>query len=154
MAKPKRGMNRAKNNLRESANSFTDNIILMLTIHICYVLVLSIMRSIQKSNRLTVWIVSFFLSLFHLPAAPLTWFPGPAMDYPGSAAATVVMPGLGNVVIAGRYRLSRGSERHEQLLDAVGTAVQRQSGARRRGQWRLDHRLRRQRWNQFREHGD
>ena len=123
MAKPKRGMNRAKSNLRESANSFTDNIILMLTIHICYVLVLSNMRSIQKSNRLTVWIVSFFLSLFHLPAAPLTWFPGPAMDYPGSAAATVVMPGLGNVVIAGSTAYPEGLSATNSLLDAVGTAV-------------------------------
>ena len=36
-----------------------------------------------------------------LCAAPLTWFPGPALDYPGSAAATVVVSSLGNVVIAG-----------------------------------------------------
>ena len=36
-----------------------------------------------------------------LYAAPLTWFPGPALDYPGSDAATVVISSLGNVVIAG-----------------------------------------------------
>ena len=41
-------------------------------------------------------------------AAPLTWFPGPAMDYPGSDAATVVMPGLGNVVIAGTTAYPEG----------------------------------------------
>jgi hypothetical protein len=43
-----------------------------------------------------------------MSAAPLTWFPGPAMDYPGSAAATVVMPGLGNVVIAGTTAYPEG----------------------------------------------
>ena len=43
-----------------------------------------------------------------LCAAPLTWFPGPAMDYPGSDAATVVMPGLGNVVIAGSTAYPEG----------------------------------------------
>ena len=128
MAKPKRGMNRAKSNLRESANSFTDNIILMLTIHICYVLVLRNMRSIQKSNRLTVWIVSFFLSLFHLPAAPLTWFPGPAMDYPGSDAATVVMPGSGQRRDCRGTAYPEGLSATNSLLDAVGAAVlQRQS---------------------------
>ncbi|MFZ0829395.1 MAG: kelch repeat-containing protein [Verrucomicrobiia bacterium] len=36
-----------------------------------------------------------------LSAAPLTWFPGPALDYPGSDAATVGISSLGNVVIAG-----------------------------------------------------
>ena len=41
------------------------------------------------------------LCLLRLSAAPLTWFPGPAMDYPGSYAATVVLSGLGNAVIAG-----------------------------------------------------
>ena len=48
------------------------------------------------------------LCLLHLSAAPLAWFPGPAMDYPGSEAATVVMPGLGNVVIAGTTAYPEG----------------------------------------------
>jgi len=43
-----------------------------------------------------------------LSAAPLTWFPGPAMDYPGSDAATVVIPSLGNVVIAGNTAYPEG----------------------------------------------
>ncbi len=36
-----------------------------------------------------------------LCAAPLTWFPGPALDWPVSGAATVVSSGLGNVLIGG-----------------------------------------------------
>ena len=43
-----------------------------------------------------------------LSAAPLAWFPGPAMDYPGSSAATVVMPGMGNIVIAGTTAYPEG----------------------------------------------
>ena len=66
------------------------------------------MRSNLKSYRFIVWVAGFRLSLFQLPAAPLTWFPGPAMDYPGSDAATVVMPGLGNVVIAGSTAYPEG----------------------------------------------
>ncbi len=46
--------------------------------------------------------------LLHLSAAPLAWFPGPAMDYPGSDAATVIMPGQGNVVIAGTTAYPEG----------------------------------------------
>ena len=38
-----------------------------------------------------------------LHAAPLTWFPGPSLDYADSAAATVVLSGYGNVVIGGDY---------------------------------------------------
>lgn len=34
-------------------------------------------------------------------AAPLTWFPSPALDWPLSGAATVVLPGLGNVLVGG-----------------------------------------------------
>jgi len=45
-------------------------------------------------------ITPLFVSVY-LCAAPLTWFPGPALDYPGSDAATVVISSLGNVVIAG-----------------------------------------------------
>ena len=48
------------------------------------------------------------LCLLHLSAAPLAWFPGPAMDYPGSDAATVIMPGQGNVVIAGTTAYPEG----------------------------------------------
>jgi len=48
------------------------------------------------------------LCLLPISAAPLTWFPGPAMDYPGSGAATVVMPGRGNVVIAGSTAYPEG----------------------------------------------
>ena len=46
--------------------------------------------------------------MLQLSAAPLTWFPGPAMDYPGSEAAAVVMPGLGNVVISGSTAYPEG----------------------------------------------
>ena len=59
------------------------------------------MRSFQKSRRLAAWVVAFFLSPFCLPAAPLTWFPGPPMDWPVSGAATVVLAGYGNVLIGG-----------------------------------------------------
>jgi hypothetical protein len=34
-------------------------------------------------------------------AAPLAWFPGPAVDPPFSGSATAVFPGLGNVLIGG-----------------------------------------------------
>ncbi|MGH7993548.1 MAG: kelch repeat-containing protein, partial [Limisphaerales bacterium] len=59
------------------------------------------MRSVFKSGRLVFCLAGVSLGLFQLPATPLTWFPGPGMDYPGSAAATVVLPNRGNVVIAG-----------------------------------------------------
>ncbi len=36
-----------------------------------------------------------------LGAAPLAWFPGPALDPPMSGAATTLVPGLGNVLIGG-----------------------------------------------------
>jgi hypothetical protein len=39
----------------------------------------------------------------NLYAAPLTWFPGPALDWADSGAATVVDPRLGNVLIGGDY---------------------------------------------------
>jgi len=60
----------------------------------------------MKTNRLQKSLLSLagIAPLFvgaHLCAAPLTWFPGPAMDYPGSDAATVVISSLGNIVIAG-----------------------------------------------------
>ena len=37
----------------------------------------------------------------NLSAAPLAWFPGPPVDPPFSGAATVVVSGLGNVLIGG-----------------------------------------------------
>ena len=37
----------------------------------------------------------------NLGAAPLAWFPGPAVDPPFSGAATVVFSGLGNILIGG-----------------------------------------------------
>ena len=51
--------------------------------------------------RFLIGIAGLFLFGASLGAAPLTWFPGPALDYPGSDAATVVLSSLGNVVIAG-----------------------------------------------------
>ncbi len=36
-------------------------------------------------------------------AAPLTWFPGPSLDYADSGAASVVLSGYGNVVIGGDF---------------------------------------------------
>ena len=67
----------------------------------------------MKKNRLQKFLLrlagtSPLLVSAYLCAAPLTWFPGPVMDYPGSAAATVVMPGLGNVVIAGSTAYPEG----------------------------------------------
>ncbi len=57
--------------------------------------------------RFPAGIIGLFIGS-NLGAAPLTWFPGPAMDYPGSDAATVVMPGLGNAVIAGSTAYPEG----------------------------------------------
>jgi len=67
----------------------------------------------MKTNRLqkSILCLAGIAPLFFgaaLSAAPLTWFPGPAMDYPGSEAATVVMPGLGNVVISGTTAYPEG----------------------------------------------
>ncbi|HLX94340.1 MAG TPA: kelch repeat-containing protein [Verrucomicrobiae bacterium] len=62
---------------------------------------------LQKSLLTLTGITLLFVGA-RLGAAPLTWFPGPAMDYPGSDAATVVMPGLGNVVIAGTTAYPEG----------------------------------------------
>ena len=62
---------------------------------------------LHKSLLLLTGITPLFVGAC-LCAAPLTWFPGPAMDYPGSDAATVVMPGLGNVVIAGTTAYPEG----------------------------------------------
>jgi hypothetical protein len=36
-------------------------------------------------------------------AAPLTWFPGPPLNFPLSGAATVVASGLGNVLVGGDF---------------------------------------------------
>ena len=58
------------------------------------------MRSIFKSYRFAVCVAGFGLGLLQLPAAPLTWFPGPAMNVAVSGAATAVS-GLGNLVIGG-----------------------------------------------------
>ncbi len=55
---------------------------------------------LQKSLLRLAGIAPLFVGAC-LSAAPLTWFPGPALDYPGSDAATVVISSLGNVVIAG-----------------------------------------------------
>jgi hypothetical protein len=60
----------------------------------------------MKTNRLQEFLLRLaaMVPLFvgaGLCAAPLTWFPGPSLDWPVSGAATVVSPGLGNVVIGG-----------------------------------------------------
>jgi hypothetical protein len=60
----------------------------------------------MKTNRLQKFLLGLagIAPLFvgaHLCAAPLTWFPGPSVDPPFSGAATVVFPGLGNVLIGG-----------------------------------------------------
>jgi hypothetical protein len=65
----------------------------------------------MKTNSLQKFLLAGIAPLLvgaHLCAAPLTWFPGPSLDYPGSDAATVVMPGLGNVVIAGTTAYPEG----------------------------------------------
>jgi hypothetical protein len=65
----------------------------------------------MKTNSIQKYLLTGIAPLFvgaHLCAAPLTWFPGPSLDYPGSDAATVVMPGLGNVVIAGTTAYPEG----------------------------------------------
>ncbi len=65
----------------------------------------------MKANRFQKFLLAGIAPLFvgaGLSAAPLTWFPGPVMDYPGSSAATVVMPGLGNVVFAGSTAYPEG----------------------------------------------
>ncbi|HKW30296.1 MAG TPA: kelch repeat-containing protein, partial [Verrucomicrobiae bacterium] len=59
------------------------------------------MRSNFKSYRFIFCLAGFGLGLLPLPAAPLAWFPGPAVDPPFSGAATVATPGLGNVLIGG-----------------------------------------------------
>ena len=61
-----------------------------------------------KSYHIGIGLAVLQLCLSRLSAAPLAWFPGPAMDYPGSEAVTVVMPGLGNVVIAGTTAYPEG----------------------------------------------
>ena len=38
-----------------------------------------------------------------LLAGPLTWFPGPPLDWSLSGAATTAVPGLGNVLIGGDF---------------------------------------------------
>jgi hypothetical protein len=60
----------------------------------------------MKSNRLqkSLLCLTGIAPLFAgacLSAAPLTWFPGPAVDTPFSGAATVAFSGLGNVLIGG-----------------------------------------------------
>jgi len=59
----------------------------------------------MKTNRLFLGrVLAGITWLFigsNLGAAPLTWFPGPAVDPPFSGAATVVFSGLGNVLIGG-----------------------------------------------------
>lgn len=62
--------------------------------------------SVMKTNWLQKFLVRIAgtAPLFvgaYLCAAPLTWFPGPSLDWPVSGAATVVSPGLGNVLIGG-----------------------------------------------------
>ena len=55
---------------------------------------------LQKSFLCLAVIAPLFVGV-RLGAAPLTWFPGPSLDWPVSGAATVVSPGLGNVLIGG-----------------------------------------------------
>ena len=58
----------------------------------------------MKTNRFQKILLAEIAPLFvgaGLSAAPLTWFPGPSLDWPVSGAATVVSPGLGNVLIGG-----------------------------------------------------
>jgi hypothetical protein len=60
----------------------------------------------MKTNRLQksflcLAVIAPLLVGVRLGAAPLTWFPGPSLDWPVSGAATVVSPGLGNVLIGG-----------------------------------------------------
>jgi hypothetical protein len=55
---------------------------------------------LQKSFLCLAVIAPLFVGV-RLCAAPLTWFPGPSLDWPVSGAATVVSPGLGNVLIGG-----------------------------------------------------
>src|ERR1700690_1724566 len=64
----------------------------------------SYINAMKPSHSFAIRCLTAISTLFvgaGLSAAPLTWFPGPAMDYPGSDAATVVISSLGNVVIAG-----------------------------------------------------
>jgi hypothetical protein len=61
------------------------------------------MKAFSFRKRLTG--VGLFLVLVAtgVRAAPLTWFPGPSLDYANSSAATVVMSGYGNVVVGGDF---------------------------------------------------
>ena len=54
-------------------------------------------------NRQTGFALSLMFMVSGLHAAPLTWFPGPSLDYADSGAATVVLSGYGNVVIGGDF---------------------------------------------------
>ena len=65
----------------------------------------------MKMNHAWKFIMTGIAMLFagvELFAAPIAWSPGPAMDYWGSEAATVVIPRLGNVVIAGTTAYPEG----------------------------------------------
>src|SRR5580704_12108397 len=60
-------------------------------------------NSFRLCNRQTGVALFFILIVAGMHAAPLTWFPGPSLDYANSDAATVVMSGYGNVVIGGDF---------------------------------------------------
>ena len=58
----------------------------------------------MKTNRIQKSLMAGIAPMFvgaQLCAAPLTWFPGPSVDPPFSGAATIVVSGLGNVLIGG-----------------------------------------------------
>ena len=91
----------------EPANPFAFNEILRLTPGTFFALV-TLLEIMARPYPALAVLAGCILCGFEISAAPLTWFPGPAMDYPGSDAATVVLPGPGNVVIAGTTAYPEG----------------------------------------------